>query len=248
MTLEDIKKSLDENNSLTDEIKDNLYSLTYIFNHEYPAVSLDNLVNNLKNLKIVKSNKFLNKRVSKYDFRTNTMSFNTDKIEEGYDMMYIMMYELLNVISNNGQFTGFNFDDKYRALNAGYTEIIARNLVGNTGDVNFLENECITTNMISILVGDDNLEKAYFNNDPNLITTKLVENGIDEAIIDGMNYRYDNPGYAVKVDSKIAEKTLGRDEKTINSVRDFAEMSEEITARFILYPQELMEQKNIGVR
>ena len=122
MTLEDVKKALDMNPNLTDELRDNIFGLINIFNSKYPDISLNNLVNNLQTLNIVKSNKFVNKRISKYNFLTNTIEFNLSKIEEGYDMKHMLMYELLNVITNNGKMVGFNLNDKYRALNAGYTD------------------------------------------------------------------------------------------------------------------------------
>ena len=179
MTLEDVKKSLDVNPNLTDELRDNIFSLVNIFHSKYPEVSLDNLVNNLQTLNIVKSNKFVNKRISKYNFLTNTIEFNISKIEEGYDMKHMLMYELLNVITNNGQMTGFNLNDKYRALNAGYTEILTNYLVGNDSDISNLESEVISTNIVALIVGEDVMFNAYFNNDANTITNALLEKGFE---------------------------------------------------------------------
>ena len=110
---------------------------------------------------------------------TNTIEFNTEKINEGYDMKHTLMYELLGVITNNGQMTGFNQNDKFRALNAGYTEILTNNLVGNESDVSGLEPEVISTNMIAIIVGNDVLFNAYFNNDANMVTSAMLEKGFE---------------------------------------------------------------------
>lgn len=178
MTLEDVKLSLDNNQNIDDELKDNIYILTQIFHSKYPEIDLTNLCNNLKTLKIVKSSKFLNKRVSKYNFMTNTLEFNVEKIAEGYDMKHMMMFELLNIITNNGKMTGFNLNDKFRALNAGYTEILANNLVGNEGEISNLEPEVISTNMISLVIGDNILFNAYFNNDAESLAKSMLEKGI----------------------------------------------------------------------
>ena len=177
MTLEDVKKSLDINSNLTDELRDNIFSLVNIFHERYPNISLYNLCENLKTLKINKSNKFLNKKVSKYNHLTNTIELNVDKINEGYDMKHILMYELLGVITNNGQMTGFNANDKFRALNAGYTEILTNNLVGNDSDLTDLEPEVISTNIISLILGNDTMFAAYFNNDAQLLTNPMLEKG-----------------------------------------------------------------------
>ena len=179
MTLEDVKKALDMNPNLTDELRDNIFSLINIFNSKYPDISLNNLVNNLQTLNIVKSNKFVNKRISKYNFLTNTIEFNLSKIEEGYDMKHMLMYELLNVITNNGKMVGFNLNDKYRALNAGYTEILTNNLVGNDSDISNLESEVISTNIVALIIGEDTIFKAYFNNDANMLTNALLEKGFE---------------------------------------------------------------------
>ena len=179
MTLEDVKKALDVNPNLTDEIRDNIFSLVNIFNKKYPDVSLNNLCHNLESLNIIKSNKFLNKRISKYNYLTNTIEFNLSKIEDGYDMKHMLMFELLNVITNNGQMTGFNQNDKYRALNAGYTEILTNNLIGNDSDITNLESEVISTNIVSLIIGDDLMFNAYFNNDAASITNALLEKGFE---------------------------------------------------------------------
>lgn len=183
-TLEDIKGTLDSNSNLDDELRDNIYSLVHIFNTKYPEISLDNLNRNLKTLKIVKSNKFMNKRVSKYNLNTNVLEFNIEKINSGYDMKHVLMYSLLEVITNNGIQVGFNKNNKFEALHAGYTEIIANYLVGNESDINDLEDEIITTNMISLLVGNDIIFNAYFNND----TESLINSLMNEGELNERNY------------------------------------------------------------
>lgn len=179
ITLEDIKGSLDSNTNLTDELRDNIYGLVYIFNQKYPEISLENLNSNLKNLKIVKSNKFINKRVSKYNNMTNVLEFNIDEINKGFDMKHVMMYSLLEIIANNGVQVGFNKNNKFEALHAGYTEILANYLVGNEADTDYLNDEVITTNMVSILVGNDIMFNAYFNNDTESLIKGLMNEGAE---------------------------------------------------------------------
>ena len=180
MSLEEIKVALDSNSNLTDEIRDHFYSLICLFHEKYPNIDLTNLCNLLKTLKIEKSSKFVNKRVSKYNQLTNTLELNVEKINEGYDMKHVLMFEILNMITNNGEYTGFNKNDKFRALNAGYTEILTNNLVGNDSDISALEDEVISTNMIAYIIGEDTIFNAYFNNDANLLTNKMLEKGFGE--------------------------------------------------------------------
>ena len=181
MTLEDVKNSLEANPNLTDEIRILIYALIDIFNKKYPNINLTNLVNHLKTLRIEKSNKFLNKRVSSYDYKNNVLEFNVDRINEGFDMKHIMMGELLNIITNNGEMTGFNKYNNYRALNAGYTEILANNLVGNESDISYLEHEIITANQIALLVSDDIMFKAFFTNNVEIIVDEMFKKGFGET-------------------------------------------------------------------
>lgn len=179
ITLEEIKGSLDSNMNLNDDIKDNIYGLIDLFHKNYPNISLDNLNNHLKTLKIEKSNKFINKRISKYNFGTNVLEFNIDRINEGYDMKHALMFELLNIITNNGKQVGFNLNNKFEALNAGYTEILTNNLVGNDSDIENLVNEVVSTNMLAIIIGNDVLFDAYFNNDTELLVKTLTNEGVE---------------------------------------------------------------------
>lgn len=179
MNLENVKVALDSNSNLNDEIRDNFYSLVHIFHKFYPTFDLTNLCNHLKTLKIEKSNKYLNKKVSKYNPITNVLEFNIEKIEEGYDMKYILMYELLHIITNNGSYYGFNKNDELRALDAGYTAILANNLIGNDSNIPYLENEIISTNMIALIIGSEQIEKTYFENNYDEIKQLLQNEGVN---------------------------------------------------------------------
>ena len=179
ITLEDIKGTLDRNFKLNDEIRDNLYGLIHLFNNRFPNISLENLNRNLETLEIVKSNKFINKRVAKYNPVTNILEFNVDRINEDYDMKHVLMHQLLNIITNNGEFYGFNKNNKFEALNDGYAEIITNNLVGNESDNEYLRDEVITTNMIALMVGNDVLFDAYFNNNVEALVSSLINEGVE---------------------------------------------------------------------
>lgn len=179
ITIDDVKVTLDNNPYLEKEIKENIKELLDIFNTRFPDVNLQNLNNRIGNLKIEKSNKFINKRVSHYNLNTNILEFNIDEINKGYDMKYILMFELLNIITANNVQTGFNYNDKFIALNAGYTAILANNLVGNDSDIPYLEDEIISTNLIAGIIGEDVLYESYFKNNANLIMNALLNEGVE---------------------------------------------------------------------
>ena len=178
ITVDDIKDSLSRNTYLSKEIKTNIFELVLVFNRKYPEVSLGRLNEKLKTLKMFKGSKFVNPRVSEYNIRENTIYFNTTEIEKGYDMKHILMFELLNIITCGDNYTGFNVENRFRALNAGYTEIIANYLVGNQSDLLIYPEQAIEANLISILIGNEYISKAYFENDVNSLISGFMKAGV----------------------------------------------------------------------
>ena len=89
-----------------------------------------------------------------------------------------MMFELLNIITSNDVQTGFNTDNRFIALNVGFTEILANYLVGNSGEKLLYPDEAIMTNIITTVVGFENMLYAYFNNDSKYLLNKLMETGV----------------------------------------------------------------------
>lgn len=163
----DIKSSLDENKFLTDDIKDNIMELITIFKDEFPGVNLTNTVERLKTLKIKKGSKYLIKSSSKYDPITNEILISKSKLDL-IDSKHILMRELLNLITAKDNYTGFNNDNLYEALNIGYTELIVNALVGNEEMCEY-EDEIIEANLMANIIGLDIVNEAYFNNDVNII-------------------------------------------------------------------------------
>ena len=171
MDLNEIKNSLNSNPNLTEDIKECLMELIYLFNSKFPNVKLENLNERLKTLSIIRGSKFLIKKSSCYNPVANELLVNMVKIE-GNDCKHVLMRELLNIITAKDNFTGFNKDNAYEALNIGYTEILANYLVGNETESEY-EDEIVATNMIAGIVGNDTLFNAYFNNDATLIMNSV---------------------------------------------------------------------------
>lgn len=163
-----IKESLNSNLYLTDDIKENIYELIEIFNNQFPEVDLSNFENKIKTLQVEKGSKFVVRGLSKYNPIENKIYITLSQLDDDTDCKHILMRELLNVITSKDNFTGFNNDNKYEALNIGYTEMLANLLVGNES-VNEYEDEVIAANLMISLIGDENVFNAYFKNDINLI-------------------------------------------------------------------------------
>ena len=160
--LEEIRISLKSNPNLTEEIKNKLFELVVIFNKKMPDINLSRLNEKLKTVKLGKLGKFERKGTYYYDVFKNEILFSRN-LEGDYDIDHLLTKAILQMSTSTNTFTGFNSDDRLRALNLAYTEILANYIVGNEGDSD-LEEEMLVTNLLSHIVGKDTLYNSYFTN------------------------------------------------------------------------------------
>ena len=161
--LEEIRISLKSNPNLTDEIRNKLFELIIVFNKKIPDINLSRLNDRLKTVKLGKISKFERKGTYYYDVFKNEILFSKD-LESNYDIDHLLTKSILQMSTSTETFTGFNSDDRLRALNLAYTEILANYIVGNEGDSD-LEEEMLVTNLLSHIVGKDTMFNSYFTND-----------------------------------------------------------------------------------
>lgn len=176
--MDNIKTSLQENKNISKEVGDGIFELVVIFHNNFPTVNLENLNKRLKTLKIEKTSKFEKSNISNYSFKKNILYFNTDEINNDYDVKHVMMFEILNIITATDNQVGFNTDNRFLALNVGFTEIIANYLVGNNKELLLYPDEAVVTNLIMTIVGFENMLYAYFNNDSKYLLNKMMETGV----------------------------------------------------------------------
>lgn len=165
---------MDKNQNLSNEIKDNLLSLCEIVMKKFPNINFDYLKKNLESLKIEKVGKYVSNEIAYYNGNTNTLFINYSKITDKDDVKHIMMHQLLNIITYNGYFSGFDENNFLKALNIGFTEILTNNLVGNEGDISYFDDEVVATNLLSQIVGFDILFQAYFNNNASMVLNSII--------------------------------------------------------------------------
>jgi len=172
--IETIKMTLNTNENITSEVKENLLELITIFNNNFKEVDLANLNERLKTLIIKRESMFLVKLPCKYNPFTNELLINLG-LFENCDARHWLMHCLLGMITAKDNYYGFNNEENTLvALNEGYTEIITNNLVGDVEE-NFFTDEIIMTNLISKAIGEDTMCDAYFNNDSKSIVRAMIE-------------------------------------------------------------------------
>lgn len=161
-TLEEIKVSLQSNPNLNDDIRKKLFELVTIFHKKLPDISLTKLNEKLKTVKFSRMSKFERKGVYFYDLFKNEILFTTN-LKNNYDVDHLFMKAILEMATATNSFTGFNSDERLRALNVAYTEILSNYIVGNEGDSD-LEEEMLITNLLSHIIGKDAMFNSYFTN------------------------------------------------------------------------------------
>ena len=161
-TLEDIKVSLSSNSNLPQEVKQKIYELVITLNKKLPEVNLNKLNEKIKTVKIGKISKYERKGTYSYNVFKNEILF-SNNLEGNYDIDHLLMKALLEMSTSTGTYTGFHSDDRLRALNLAYTEILANYIIGNEGESD-LEEEMLVTNLLSHIVGKDTMFNSYFTN------------------------------------------------------------------------------------
>ncbi len=162
-SLEEIKESLQSNPNLNDDMREKLFELVTIFNKKLPEVNLSKLNGKLKTVKIGRMSRFERKGVYSYDLLKNEILFTTS-LKDNYDIDHLFMKAILEMSTATNSFTGFNSDERLKALNLAYTEILSNYIVGNEGDSD-LEEEMLVTNLLSHIIGKDSMFNSYFTND-----------------------------------------------------------------------------------
>ena len=176
--IDNITTSLEKNKNITKEVREGIIELVILFHKNFPNVSLENLNKRLRSIKIEKTSKFEKSHISSYNSKKNILYFNSEELSKEYDAKHIMMFELLNIITSTDTQTGFNTDNRFLALNVGFTELLANFLVGNNGEKLVYPDEAIMTNLITSIIGFENMLYAYFNNDSKYLLNKLIEAGV----------------------------------------------------------------------
>lgn len=171
--LEEIKVSLQNNPNLNQEIKIKMLGLVNIFHKKLPEIDLSRLNEKLKTVKFSRMSKLERKGVYYYDLFKNEILFTSD-LKYNYDIDHLLMKAILEMSTATSSFTGFNSDERLRALNLAYTEILSNYIVGNEGDSD-LEEEMLVTNLLSHIIGKEAMFHSYFSNDGDTIIKAMQD-------------------------------------------------------------------------
>ena len=127
-------ESIDSNEFLSTDLKENFKELITVFHQLFSKVDLSNFNERIKRLRIKKGSKFFITSDCEYNPRENILYINEDKIKM-VDAKHSLMMSILSIITAKDNFYGFNDTGTLEGLNKGLTELIANFLVGNEVDL-----------------------------------------------------------------------------------------------------------------
>lgn len=177
MDLSNVKEAMSKNKFLDEPLKDNILELVNIFKSTFPEVDLKYLCQNLRSLKVEKTNNFINHFPLDYNAKLNKLTINTKQLEDAEDPKNLFMNIIIRLIVTNNGITGFDTDGSFLALNIGYIAGIANMLVGNEAEYDIYTDEIIASNIFGKVIGDDVLKEAFFTNNPSLIFREMENKG-----------------------------------------------------------------------
>ena len=195
-------EAIASNENLSDPLKEQFMGLTQVFHQTFENVNLDNYNERIKSLRIKRGSKLFIKTDSEYSPRENILYINEDKLMET-DACHSMMMRTLEMVTAKDNYYGFNDNGKWEGINAGLTEIIANNLVGNEG---------AEKHLITEVAGFNNALNAYFNNNSAYFTKPFIRNCNDPEkamlLLDEIQYNYE-------MKERLGYSNLGKLQKRI---------------------------------
>lgn len=171
--LEDVKKAMDANPVLENDLKENILELVSVFQKTFSEVGLANLCHNLKTLKVEKTSSFISHEAMDYNPKVNKLTINVKELEKVKDTRNLLMNIIIRLIASRNGMVGFDNDGNFLALNLGYIAGITNMLVGNEEEHDRYTDEIVAVNIFGKIIGDDILQEAFFQNNPSLIIDQV---------------------------------------------------------------------------
>lgn len=173
-TMQKVIEVINGNSRISYEDKIRLVDVIHDFHIQFSGVSLETLCKNLKTLMGIETgSKLIYKQAYEYSPADNRIFMNNEKqCNPDVDLRHSLMKEVLKMTTQNGINYGFG-GGSLDALNEGFCEILANNIVGNEGISDF-EDEQIIVNFIGKSIGFDIIKNAFFENNPELLMKALL--------------------------------------------------------------------------
>lgn len=176
VSIEEVIQMINANIDLDHDFKIGLGTalIEYISNDR--TINLSNFKSSFERLSVT-SKQSIMEHVESYSYQpvTGKMVINESYLsDEGINKENIYMQMALDLLYSNDKITGFD-NGSLTALNKGFRETIAKNLVGEEKIEGTVSDEYIYTQLIGRIIGSDTLMEAYQTNNPELLKAKLEQ-------------------------------------------------------------------------
>ena len=172
--MQKVVDALNTNKNIGYEMKMELLATIADFHVRFTGISLDGLTQRLQNLRISSSSLLYSSSIC-YGPTSNEIVINKSLLNrEETDKQHDMMKAVLSMITAKGNDYGFNSNELLNAINAGFREVLATNLVGHDGE-GFFSDEQYLVNLIFTKEDFDLLFDAFINGKPDEVIKRLLE-------------------------------------------------------------------------
>lgn len=183
--------NIGKDNTVEDKIYGYLLKISKYFNLDF-----SNFYERLKTFQIKPLSVLVNKGFDAYDAKENIAYINPYVLNKDqnneFNIDQLFTKIMLKVTTANGIYYGFGNESTLYALNEACTSMIAQNLSGSPAK-SLLEEEMLALNMINVMLENNPNNKidfitAYFTNNGSLLKKDLNNIGIDDDILNQLNY------------------------------------------------------------
>jgi len=195
---------LDDNTKIEDNIKARILLLAIDFYKRFPEVPLENFYERLQNAEILGGSKYLYNTAIQYLPKTNEIIINREMLaKDETDVDHSMMKVIIAMITSKDNYYGFAENKNLEALNIGFTDMVARTLVGNEG-ISDYQQELEIVDFIGKRIGVKPFTEAFFTNNPDLLLKPMLELCNDPQ---GLNDLLDKINHNMYTRNKSAENS-----------------------------------------
>ena len=228
--IDDVIQTIDNNQNLSLEIKENFKDLLIIYTHNTNNIDLETINTNIASLKMEACSKYLIKEPLKYIEQDNTMYINTSEIEKDHDYRFLLMRQLMLMQTYKNDISKQR-NSNFTPIYEGYASIGANLFVGNDSSNNLYEDEIITVNLLGQIVGIESIEELFVNNNSQLLVDNLSRSGNElddiKSLTDIMNYnaaaRDNSRGKSMlkEIQLKLINMFANKNDKTAADIENF---------------------------
>lgn len=244
--------NIGKDNTVEDKIYGYLLKISKYFNLDF-----SNFYERLKTFQIKPLSVLVNKGFDDYDAKENIAYINPYVLNKDpnneFNIDQLFTKIMLKVTTANGNYYGFGNEPTLYALNEACASMIAQNLSGSPSK-SLLEEEMLALNKINVMLENNPNTKidfitAYFTNKGSSLKQALNSMGLDDDILNQLNYMYQAKLSDINIPdlfAKIANK-INKVFATLVSTKDITNKEAIDKYKSYLVNDEVLDYSQVGL-